>query len=397
MLFNHLTYAAMRCTDQGFVTLDQLLGSIEIGTKESLQQMAQYKEATLAQQGPARDAFVEAVSRQMTDRLQRCRQYVRDSEAKLSTMKIVTSTAPLTLLPAVIMENDLPEGKRQKKANKANKNQNPTTGVRRSARIAVARSMTVAAMDSIANDNEPAEQARKLMLLAQACAIHTDVAGDDKDFEGKQGAKSKLEVQPTSPRGDASEYAVGGTIIGRFYEYPQRIVALLELGYLKELEQGVFLRVADPSQRKIHPDLSKLLQRLRARQRERSTFENLLDECQLIALGNDIFSDETFHPKGLESSKAQGEKEKLTATDNGEKFMRDAYLAIVETGPEQKYTYPPMLEALTELGFLEEYDKGVFKYVRDPKLQRRAWCIGALAEQALKYGLEETFLNLLKQ
>jgi predicted aspartyl protease len=30
-------------------------------------------------------------------------------------------------------------------------------------------------------------------------------------------------------------------------------------------------------------------------------------------------------------------------------------------------------------------------------LQRRAWCIGALAEQALKHGLEETFLKLLKQ
>jgi uncharacterized membrane protein len=201
----------------------------------------------------------------MTGRLQRCRQYVRDSEAKLSTTEIVTSTAFPTLLPAVITGNYLPAGKRQKKANKANKNQNPTTGVRRSARIAAARSMTVPAMDSIANDNEPAEQARKLMLLAQACATHIDVAEDDKDFEGKQGKKPKLEVHPTSPRGEASRYAVGGTIIGQFYEYPQRIVALLELGYLKKLEQRVFFRVEDPSQRKIHPDLSKLLQRLRAR------------------------------------------------------------------------------------------------------------------------------------
>jgi hypothetical protein len=56
-----------------------------------------------------------------------------------------------------------------------------------------------------------------------------------------------------------------------------------------------------------------------------------------------------------------------------------------------------MLEALTEIGFLEEYDKGVFKCVRDPKLQRRAWILGTLAEQALKHGLEETFLNLLQQ
>jgi predicted aspartyl protease len=56
-----------------------------------------------------------------------------------------------------------------------------------------------------------------------------------------------------------------------------------------------------------------------------------------------------------------------------------------------------MLEALTEIGFLEEYDKGVFKCVRDPKLQRRAWSLGALAEQALKHGLEEAFLSLLQQ
>jgi hypothetical protein len=113
----------------------------------------------------------------------------------------------------------------------------------------------------------------------------------------------------------------------------------------------------------------------------------LLDNCQLIALGNDIFCDETFHQKELTSSKAQGEKEKPKAIDNGEEFVRDAYVAIVETRPEPKFTYPPMLEASTELGFLEEYDKGVFKCVRDPKLQRRAWCIGALAEQALKRGL----------
>jgi hypothetical protein len=69
MLFNHLAYAAMRCTDQGFVTLDQLLSSVEIGTRESVQQMAQYKEATLVQQGPAREAFVGTVSQHIADRL----------------------------------------------------------------------------------------------------------------------------------------------------------------------------------------------------------------------------------------------------------------------------------------------------------------------------------------
>jgi hypothetical protein len=209
------------------------------------------------------------------------------------------------------------------------------------------------------------------MLLAQACATE-DVAKGDKDFEEKQGEEPKLKRQPGRPRGEASRYAVGGIIIERFYEYPRTIVALLELGYLKELEQGVFLRVSDPSQRTVHPDLNKLLQKLRATQRERNTFETLLDNCQLIAMGNDIFIDEIFHQKQLTSSKAQGETtkpEKEVAIDNGEQFVRDAYLSFVE---ESKYDYPPMLEALTEIGFLEEYDKGVLKCVRDPKLQRRA-------------------------
>jgi hypothetical protein len=36
MLFNHLAYAAMRCTDQGFVTLDQLLSSVVSGRVASM-------------------------------------------------------------------------------------------------------------------------------------------------------------------------------------------------------------------------------------------------------------------------------------------------------------------------------------------------------------------------
>jgi hypothetical protein len=397
LLFNHLAYAAMRCTDQGFITLGQLLFSDRIGTKESLQQIAQHKEASLVQQGPARDAFAEAVSQQLADRLQYGRHYVRDTEVKLGTDGAVAPIAPLTFLPAVITDNDPPAVKRQKKAVKDNI---AVDEVKRSARIAAARSMAVADLDSTANNKKPAEQTRTLMLLAQVCATE-DVAKGDKDFEEKPGEEPKLRKQPERPRGKASRYAVGGTIIEHFYEYPRKIVALLELGYLKELEQGAFLKVSDPSQRKVHPDLNKLLQKLRATQRERSTFETLLDNCQLIAMGNDIFCDEIFHQKQLTSSKAQGETtkpRKEIAINNGEQFVRDACLANVETGPESRYDYPPMLEALTEIGFLEEYDKGVFKCVRDPKLQRRAWSqIGALAEQALKHGLEETFLNLMQQ
>jgi hypothetical protein len=103
------------------------------------------------------------------------------------------------------------------------------------------------------------------------------------------------------------------------------------------------------------------------------------------------------HKVHLVPSHETTKPERKVAIDNGEQFVRDAYLAIVETEPESKYDHPPMLEALTELGFLEEYDKGVFRCVRDPKLQRKAWSLGALAEQALKHGLEETSLNLLQQ
>jgi hypothetical protein len=188
----------MRCTDQGFITLGQLLSLDRIGTRESLQQIAQHKEASLVQQGPARDAFVEAVSQQLADRLQSCRQYVRDTEVKLGIDGAVAPITPLTPLPAVITENDPPVVKRQKKAFK---NNIPVDGVRRSARIAAARSMAVADLDSTANNKEPAEQTRKLMLLAQACATE-DVAEDNKDFEEKQGEEPRLRTaRETTRRG----------------------------------------------------------------------------------------------------------------------------------------------------------------------------------------------------
>jgi hypothetical protein len=131
---------------------------------------------------------------------------------KLGTDGAVAPIAPLTSLPAVITENDPPAMKRQKKAVK---NNIPVDGVRRSARIAAARSMAVADLDSTANNKEPAEQTRKLMILAQACATE-DVIKGNKDFEEKPGEEPKLRRQPERPQGEASRYAVGGTIIGRF-------------------------------------------------------------------------------------------------------------------------------------------------------------------------------------
>jgi predicted KAP-like P-loop ATPase len=116
---------------------------------------------------------------------------------KLGTDGAVAPTTPLTSLPAVITENDPPAVKRQKKAVK---NNIPVDGVRRLARIAAARSMAVADLVSTANNKEPAEQTRKLMLLAQACATE-DVAKGNKDFEEKQGEEPELRRQPERPRG----------------------------------------------------------------------------------------------------------------------------------------------------------------------------------------------------
>jgi hypothetical protein len=60
-----------------------------------------------------------------------------------------------------------------------------------------------------------------------------------------------------------------------------------------------------------------------------------------------------------------------------------------------RYDYPPMLEALVHLGFLSEYDKEIFKCVRDPQLRKKAFSLGALATQALHRGLEDIFFKML--
>jgi hypothetical protein len=104
MLFNHLAYAAMRCSDQGFVTLDQLLSSVEIRTRANVQQVAQYKEATLVHQGPARDAFVAVVSQQLADRLQDCREFIKNEKVELNNKE---PTASLTNVSAETVEQTI--------------------------------------------------------------------------------------------------------------------------------------------------------------------------------------------------------------------------------------------------------------------------------------------------
>jgi hypothetical protein len=225
-----------RCSDQGFVTLDQLLSSIEIRTRASVQQVAQYKEATLVQPGPARDAFVAVVSQQLADRLQDCREFIKNEKVSLDNKE---PTASLTNASAETVKQTLPA--ETKKVNQAPNMTTPEPrgeGTRRSKRIAAARSMTVVVEDPTVS-SMGAEKARELMLLARACIAKMDAAEDDKNLEGKEGEDSTLDSQ----LGCSEEESALGVIEEQFYEYPVKVVALLELRYLKELEQGVFLRI----------------------------------------------------------------------------------------------------------------------------------------------------------
>jgi hypothetical protein len=105
-------------------------------------------------------------------------------------------------------------------------------GTRRSKHIAAARSMAVVAENPTVS-SMGAGKARELMLLARACVAKMDEAEDDKNLEGKEGEGSTLDSQ----LGCSEEKSTLGVIEERFYEYPVKVVAVLELGYLKDLEQ----------------------------------------------------------------------------------------------------------------------------------------------------------------
>jgi hypothetical protein len=355
MLFNHLAYAAMRCSDQGFVALDQLLSSTELGTLTGMQQMAQYKEAALVQKGPARDAFVAAVSQRLVDRLQDCRQFIRGKKAEV---KFEASTAPLTTISADTPEKATPAEKQTVVATSAPPASNiKMEGIRRSKRIAAARSLTIVAEDRTVTNG--ADKTQELRLLAHTCAGDQEEARDDINLGRQEGEDSTLDSQLGCYEGESAL----SVIKERFYEYPKQVVALLELGYLVELEQGAFLRIQPSTQGKLHPYLSRLARKVQKEQREQEIFDGLLDRCQLYPLGNDIFCAEIFHQTTQPRKTHNRHGEELQtpiAITNGTQLTRDPYLAVVETSPNLRYDYPPMLEALVQLGFLREYDKGVF-------------------------------------
>jgi hypothetical protein len=69
---------------------------------------------------------------------------------------------------------------------------------------------------------------------------------------------------------------------------------------------------------------------------------------------------------------------------------------VVETGPDLRYDYPPMLETLVQLGFLHKYDKGVFRCIREPQLQRKASSLGSTSSYArFASRLGECFLQII--
>jgi hypothetical protein len=86
-------------------------------------------------------------------------------------------------------------------------------------------------------------------------------------------------------------------------------------GCLKEVEQGVFLRIPNSSQRELHPYLSRLARQLQAGQRKQITFKKLRDSCQLFELGNNTLCNKTFQQttQTWEASNKTGEE--LNPTD----------------------------------------------------------------------------------
>jgi DNA-binding GntR family transcriptional regulator len=59
--------------------------------------VAQYREATLVQQEPPRDAFVAVVSQQLADKLQDCREFIKNEKVTLDHKE---PTASLTNISA---------------------------------------------------------------------------------------------------------------------------------------------------------------------------------------------------------------------------------------------------------------------------------------------------------
>jgi hypothetical protein len=161
-------------------------------------------------------------------------------------VKFEAPTAPLTTISAATPEKATPVKKQTVVATLASPASNSKVeGIRRSKRIAAARSMTLVAEDPTIT-NIGADETQELRLLARTCANEKEGARDDINLGRQEGEDSTLNSQLGCSEGESAL----GVIKEPFYEYPKQVVALLELGYLVELEQGAFLRIQTSTQRK---------------------------------------------------------------------------------------------------------------------------------------------------
>jgi hypothetical protein len=107
------------------------------------------------------------VSQRLVDRLQDCRQFIRGEKIEV---KFEAPTAPLTTISTDTPEKATPAEKQTVVATPAPSTSNiKMEGIRRSKRIAAARSLTVVAEDPTVT-NIGADETQELRLLARACA-----------------------------------------------------------------------------------------------------------------------------------------------------------------------------------------------------------------------------------
>jgi hypothetical protein len=359
---NHLAYAAVKCADQGYVSLGQLFSFCRIGTYSDPQRAALYREAALVQKSPARDALVDNFSQRLVARLSQRYKYIEDvhldkeDKQMMTTPLILPSTGVPTKVSKITFRPPLPAGppplatlatvkKPLRSILKVPTDlkvpidipipicitEEALRAIRQSARFANARGAvgSLPAYTGIKNMDPVGYQQ---LSQARTATPEPDAwvrKGAKYRMDGERGEDSwnrktksdlrKTEKLPLEKGGDAHK------MNSKFYEYSGTIVALLELGYLVELEQRVFLRNKTRSSSDEHPDLGRLARELQQNGRKRETFEKLLDDCDLLALGNGIFCDTIFAKKTEQSCLQYGQPQtkNLTLLSNAAGFKRD--------------------------------------------------------------------------
>ncbi|GAQ91868.1 hypothetical protein KFL_008720030 [Klebsormidium nitens] len=160
------------------------------------------------------------------------------------------------------------------------------------------------------------------------------------------------------------------------YHYDMDVEALLELGVLTEVEKGLFFSASrsrtlriDPARkgriaRQMHEDGSAT-----AVLRHLAKFD-VLFACRDPAGGANMWMDRKYYFAHLVPASLLGggasvsEARTLTAdmpSDETRRSWRDGHQAALNLAPRARYTYPPHLLALLELGYLMEEHKGIFE------------------------------------